>query len=338
MSQISPPIRILLVAAIAFMAAWFLFLRPGGAEPVTPAAPASGLGNAVDGANGAAATANAGAAKASAQTTEPAAAPATQTGSAQAPAGTKAGTTAAKPDAQLGLPRSVAKAVAEKKTLVMLFWNKRAYDDQAVRRELRHIDRRKGKVQVHVASITNVARYASITRGVNLEQSPTVVVVKGDTADALVGYVDAGSINQSISDVMRSGRGDLAGGPSNPYLAAVNDECLSIEDQLLGTIETAVSRASIEGLLTGAAAAVSDGKARLAKLNAPKKYRAFKRDFSAYLDDVGAVLRASQAELKTVTTPAQLNTLIQKMASEGKRLDAGMKAKYGKLKLNACFQ
>ena len=28
MSQISPPIRILLVCAVAFMAAWMLFLRP----------------------------------------------------------------------------------------------------------------------------------------------------------------------------------------------------------------------------------------------------------------------------------------------------------------------
>ena len=41
----------------------------------------------------------------------------------------------------------------------------------------------------------------------NLEQSPTVVVVKGRSADALVGYVDRGTIDQTVSDVMRSGGG-----------------------------------------------------------------------------------------------------------------------------------
>ena len=103
-----------------------------------------------------------------------------------------------------GLPAAVAKAVAEKKVLVMLFWNENAIDDRAVRREIRAIDRHKGKVKVHVASIGDVARYAAITRGVNLEQSPTVVVSKGTTADALVGYVDAATVDQAVSDLLRS--------------------------------------------------------------------------------------------------------------------------------------
>ena len=200
MSQISPPIRIVLVVAVAFMAAYFVFLRPG-TDPVPAPQPASGLGNAVDSANKAAAAGN----DAAAKTADPGAPPVAQTANGTTPAPSKpAPTQAAKKDAELGLPPSVAKAVAKKKTMVMLFWNKRAYDDQAVRRELRGINRHKGKVQVHVASINDVARYAPITRGVNLEQSPTVVVVKGDTADALVGYVDRDTINQSVSDVMRS--------------------------------------------------------------------------------------------------------------------------------------
>lgn len=200
MSQISPPIRIVLVVAVAFMAAYFVFLRPG-TEPVPAPAPASGYGNAVDAANSTAAAAG----DVSAKTADPAAPPVAQTANGTVPAPSKpAPTEAAKKDAELGLPGPVSRAVAKKKTLVMLFWNKNAYDDQAVRRELRGINRHKGKVQIHVASISDVARYAPITRGVNLEQSPTVVVVKGDTADALVGSVDRDSINQSVSDVMRS--------------------------------------------------------------------------------------------------------------------------------------
>lgn len=213
MSQLSPPIRIVLAAALAFMAAWFVFLRPG-TESVTPtqpaAAPASGFGKAVKGAKDATAAANAASAAAAAQTGEEATAASTKpnatsaTGGKAAPAPAKA---AAKPkDAELGLPASVQRAVDKNKTLVMLFWNKKAFDDQAVRREVSQIDRKKGKVKIHVASIGDVARYASITRGVNLEQSPTVVVVKGATADALVGYVDHHTIDQAVSDVMRSGR------------------------------------------------------------------------------------------------------------------------------------
>ena len=204
MSQISPPIRIVLVAAIAFMAAWFVFLRPGTEAVVTEPPPASGLTSAVTGAKATAAEADAAAATASSQSADPAAATgtATKTGGATAPAGAKPAAKA--PKAELGLPASVAKAVAKDKALVMLFWNKDAYDDQAVRGELRKIDRHKGKVKIHVASINDVARYAAITRGVNLEQSPTVVVVKGNTADALVGYVDRGTINQTVSDVLRS--------------------------------------------------------------------------------------------------------------------------------------
>ena len=186
MSQISPPIRIVLAASLALVAAWFVLLRPG-AEPVAPPQPA---------AVPAAAPANAASA---------AAASAGGTAAATAPA-KPAAPAAAKPveDAELGLPASVAKAVAKNKTLVMLFWNKNALDDRAVRRELRGINRLGGKVAVHVASINDVSRYAPITRGVNLEQSPTVVVVKGKTADALVGYVDKGTINQTVSDVIRS--------------------------------------------------------------------------------------------------------------------------------------
>ena len=220
MSQISPPIRILLAASLVLMTAWFVFLRPGPVAVTpppqpAPAAPAgSGFKTAVDGAKDATGTANAASAAAAAANgtggtggtvAEPSNAGATSTTTGAKPAPAKAAAT--KTDAELELPPSVQKAVDKKKVLVMLFWNKRAFDDQAVRRELRGIDRHKGKVKVHVASINDVARYAPITRGVNLEQSPTIVVVKGKTADSLVGFVDRDSINQSVSDVLRSKAG-----------------------------------------------------------------------------------------------------------------------------------
>ena len=210
MSQISPPVRILLAGALVFMMAWFVFLRPG-TESVTPtqpaAAPGSGFGNAVKSAESTAAAANAAVAAAQGESSAAgASAPSASTTTAKPAGSAAAAKPAEKSAAELGLPASVAKAVAGNKTLVMLFWNRNAIDDRAVRREMRGIDRHKGKVKLHVASIKDVARYAPITRGVNLEQSPTVVVVKGKNAEALVGYVDSGTIDQTVSDVMRSAR------------------------------------------------------------------------------------------------------------------------------------
>ena len=207
MSQISPPIRIVLAAALALVAAWFVLLRPG-TEPVAPtqpaAAPGSGFGKAVQGAKDVTASGNAASAVAATEGNAPATGSATpSTGAKPAPAGSKAN------DEELKLPAGVARAMKLNATVVLLFWNKKAIDDRAVFGELAKIRSNKslrGKVYVHVASIKDVARYASITRGVNLEQSPTIVVAKGDTADALVGYVDIGTIEQTISDVMRSSK------------------------------------------------------------------------------------------------------------------------------------
>jgi len=88
---------------------------------------------------------------------------------------------------------------------VLLFWNPKASDDAAVRRELRSV---KGKsVFKHVANIKSVSRYSSITRGVNLAQSPTVVVIDRKLrATALTGFVDAAEIRQAVADAKRVAR------------------------------------------------------------------------------------------------------------------------------------
>src|SRR5215217_6182251 len=64
-SQISPPVRILLIGAVVFLAAWFTLLRPKSetvpplttsttTTPVATATPQTGLGKAVDAAKTAA--------------------------------------------------------------------------------------------------------------------------------------------------------------------------------------------------------------------------------------------------------------------------------------------
>jgi hypothetical protein len=181
MSQISPPIRIVLVCAVAVLAAWMLFLRPQ-AEPVA-APPATTPATSTAAAGGEVAQSTA----ANAVTTPPKA--------AKAKAKAKAA----------GLPQPVKAALADRKVVVLLFWSPRAADDRLVREELAGVDRHGRKVVVHAAPMKRFARYQGITRGATVEQSPTVVVVDRDRkVETLVGYVDRVSIDQAVTDALRN--------------------------------------------------------------------------------------------------------------------------------------
>jgi hypothetical protein len=226
MSQISPPIRILLVCAVAFMAAWMLFLRPS-TDAGTPAADApaattppvaaggdkadSFAGKAVEKANEATAAQDARAEQLAGGAGETAATPDTGSAVTPAPAGEPAATGAkpgkldAKPAAAGGLPLRVLKAIGDHKVVVLLFWSPRSADDKAVRKALANIDRHNGKVVAHATHLKKIARYGQITRGANVEQSPTIVVVdRKMKVDTLVGYVDRVTIDQAVTDALRA--------------------------------------------------------------------------------------------------------------------------------------
>jgi hypothetical protein len=224
MSQISPPIRILLVCSLAFLAAWMLFLRPstdaGAPAAETPAATAppveaggeqaeSLAGKAVEQANestaatdarvermenGTETAADAGAAANA--TADPAAAP-------PAPGANAARSANESGVAKSGLPLRVLKALGEHKVVVLLFWSPKSADDKAVRKALAGIDRHDGKVLAHAAHVKRIARYGSITRGANVAQSPTVLVIDRKLGvTSLVGYVDRVTIDQAVTDAL----------------------------------------------------------------------------------------------------------------------------------------
>ena len=216
MSQISPPIRIVLICAVAFMAAWMTVLKPkpvtaepdGSTATTTTQAPTaqSAAGQFAQRAEAAKATAESAAAKSAGEDTAAAA-----TGTSAA---TKAGTTAvatggataaAKPAKPAGLPTRVRTALADDKVVVLLFWTPRAADDRAVHAELAKVDRHAGKVVVQAAPVARIARFQRITRGADVAQSPTVVVVGRDRkAETLVGYVDHVSVDQLVTDALRN--------------------------------------------------------------------------------------------------------------------------------------
>jgi hypothetical protein len=230
MSQISPPIRILLVCAVAFMAAWMLFLRPktdAGAPVASTPAPAattpveaggekaeSLAGKAVEKANEATAAQDARAEELAGGVGETAATPSTTatTGTQPAAAEQPAKGEPAKLDKQEategGLPLRVLEALGDRKVVVLLFWSPRSADDKAVRKALNGVDRHHNKVLAHATNIKRIASYQQITRGADVEQSPTVVVVDRDRkVETLVGYVDRQTIDQAVTDALRGSRG-----------------------------------------------------------------------------------------------------------------------------------
>ena len=188
-SQVSLPMRIALVATFAFAGLWAVALRPKSPAPAaTPPAQSSqpaqsAPGKAAEQASGAVA-----AQQQAAQATEAAAGAVSgseSTGTAARPGQTSesgAATPTVDLKAAVGKTESeAAKAVladiAKRKVVVLLFWDRRVSDDRAVHAAVRGLDRRGGKVAVHVAPVNKLADFEAITRGVPVVTSPTVLII-----------------------------------------------------------------------------------------------------------------------------------------------------------------
>ncbi|WP_354697489.1 hypothetical protein DSM112329_03119 [Paraconexibacter sp. AEG42_29] len=238
MEQLSLPYRIALVGLLVFGALYLLVLKPkdddgAGSAPVPAAvapAPASttgstapgvnGLGNAVEKANGAAAKSAGANAATQAATGGTTSTPASSTpAAANTPPGTKAPATPstnapATPSTTTPSTATTPQDPSEKllapldrgHTVVVAFADTRASDDRAVRAAVKRIDRRGGKVDVHILPLSSVGRYEAITRDVTIGQSSTVLVIGSKrTARTIVGFTTTREIDQLVGDV-RAGR------------------------------------------------------------------------------------------------------------------------------------
>jgi hypothetical protein len=215
--QISPPFRIALVALLAVCALWFTVLKPKdpATETSTPTAPGvTSLGNDVNAAKDAAAKSDAANAKVQAATGGTTATPsksATATKPAAKTATKKPAATGAAPAAKKATgadpAASLLSALDRKDTVVLLFRNAKASDDRAVEKALKAVDRHKGNVVVKVAPIANVARYEAITRGAEVMQSPTVLVIGPDhKARAVVGFTTTREVDQVVADTLAAAK------------------------------------------------------------------------------------------------------------------------------------
>ena len=234
--------QIVLIVTVLFAAVWFVALRPKAAEnppastpaaqTKTPTTSAQGPGSSIPGALGdsvqkardaAAASDAANAARDRAEaastgepaTTTGAAPPSSSSAAAAASATRTAAAKAAKAAAArrgtalkaTATPARVQQAIAGRQVVVMLFYDKRVSVDRAVRVALGKSGPRGGGVFVAAAPIGIVSRYASITRGVQILQAPTIVIVdRRKKATLLTGFVDGGEIAQAVADARAASR------------------------------------------------------------------------------------------------------------------------------------
>jgi hypothetical protein len=227
MSQISPPIRILLVGSVLLAAVWVLLLKPkaddGGTTAATPATPAvtapgaaqdgtagntnTKLGAAVEAAKGAAATsdqANNAVQKASGGEADVTSKPSTSSSTTTTPAPTQESapaTTDEPADPAVAKLPDWLQSSLDKKVVAILFWNKDASDDRRTNVALKDAYKAHGKVVTHSVPIDKISKYGAVARGVDVSQSPTLMVIDRDRkATALVGYANVEAINQAIID------------------------------------------------------------------------------------------------------------------------------------------
>jgi hypothetical protein len=283
-SQISPPIRILLVLAVAVLGAYMLFLRPKPVEtPPADPAPNVQTGAPAESEPGKIAEAAQGAVEASnGQLKSQESVDGVDAGEAAAATGTttESGTNGAKASAAAtavdtkGLPKPIAKAIRHNKVLVLLFWNRKSADDKAVHAAIKNVDRWNGRVYVGSASIKQIAKYGRISRGVDVEQSPTVVVADPELrAETLVGYVDSKTIDQAVVDALRNTTGLF----TDAYLRKVDRVCASFSSDL-GAVPHRIttSPSAYMTMVGGFTTTVERLAADFAAVKAPAKWRSFR--------------------------------------------------------------
>jgi hypothetical protein len=100
--------------------------------------------------------------------------------------------------------RSVEAQLARGDIVMVLFWNNKGIDDKAVQREVVAVAR-SPKVAMQQATSKEAAAFGTITRGVQLYSTPTVLVInsKGQ-AKVITGLTDAYALRQAISDARKA--------------------------------------------------------------------------------------------------------------------------------------
>ncbi len=313
-SQISPPMRILLAGAVVFLALWFTILRPKADDstPATTTAPGnvntgqpaqSEAGKIVEKAKTAATQAE-GAAKAAAGETADATKTTPGTATTTAP-DAKADPAAVAPADQLAkLPKDVAKAVTGHKVMVLAVladkgkhWRPMADDDRFVRNTLKQVNRYDGDVFVKQIPLAKIDSYGVIMNDLDINQTPSIVVVDSKLkANVIAGYLDKVSINQAIADARADSISPLI---TADYLKSANKICSNATVSL-----DRWSQPTVHGRKAHLAAAKrqlfewTSYRTAVRKLAAPARYRVLRKQWLKWLGSEVKIRKQALAAAK----------------------------------------
>ena len=329
MSQISPPIRIVLVAAIGLIAAWMLFLRPTTeATPAPTPAPATapgvtGLSNAVDKAKDASATSDEANDKVQKATGEEGAS-ASKGGSSGKSSSKEGAATQFVTGRELplepltadqteGLPKKIVAALNERKVFAIgVFdtkesrWARMASDDRRVRRELDKANRYKGQVVVSRTSLGELSELNAVVGDAGVTQSPAIVVVdRNRRATVLNGFVEVNAINQAIADARRSSTEVRI---TDPFVRQLNRTCANLFLRM-DRLNAPTTKAGVKPALRQFERLMASYSAAFVSLKGKSKYRPISKQAAGVLrkgERYGAALRSGNLDRIGTTATALL--------------------------------
>ena len=268
MSQISPPVRILLIGAVVFLAAWFTILRPKPVEvpPVTTTTTTT--------------------------TTTPATKSKTEKATTSAPHVKPAeAAVPAIPAAVLAkLPKDVAQALETRKVLVLGVladdtkpWRSLADDDRSVRKALKGVNRYDGRVFVKSVPLRKLSGYGSLVNDLGVNQTPSVVVIDRNLkGQVITGYADTLSINQVIADARRD---SIEPDIKDPYLRHANALCGRFETRYTRwSLPTVRGQKPLTAAYERAQTLTRSYRRQIARTPAPAKYRSLKAQWLKAMD------------------------------------------------------
>jgi hypothetical protein len=358
--QLSLPYRIALVALLVVGALWFVVLRPKSGSEATPAAtPApgvTGLANDVSKAKGAVDASNAGAARtdaaanavgsagsaakstatkpaATAKPAKPAAAAKPAKPKAAAKPALKPAPKPAKPgladDAAPGDPsRPLLADVDAGKVVVVLFWNKDGSDDRATRSALRAVDRHHGKVVATAIPVSDVGKYEAITRGAQILESPTVLIIgAGGKARAITGYTEASEINQAVSDIGGKGFEAKKAFELKGFARVADDVCRDSDFAIDQKTDFPTTPAALVAFLNTGATEMAKARARLQRTPAKSgAEKSLKTAMLAYATQDATLAKSAATKVKGGANPAEVVTsFVNAQAAASKKMVAAAK-------------
>jgi hypothetical protein len=108
----------------------------------------------------------------------------------------------AKSPAAPAMQATVAAELKQGKVVLLLFWNPSSDNDAAVHKQVQLVAHKLGRrVAVHTASAGQVSSFGSITRDIQIYQTPTLLIVNPHAqVTTLTGYTDAYALEQTIRE------------------------------------------------------------------------------------------------------------------------------------------